>query len=140
MIYSPPSDSHIFPDFTFDLGDQIPQDFGSSPPPSPIEETENNDDQPSPLYQSQDYSQDISPPSSPPPDTTQDLVQVSKTIPKNEIDRILDHTRYNNTDRYKILFKNKDLPKRFFKEYLIPRRFIEEYHQSLKADLPYKKY
>jgi len=138
---SHPPSSQISPDFDFELADTIPQMPSTPLPPSPIPGSEiSNDDEPSELFQSQEDVAELPsfPPSSHVPSSEDE--NIIKTIPENEIIKILDHAWYNNKVHYKILFKNKKLPQRYFKGPWVPQRFIDEYLNSMKEDLPYKKF
>src|SRR6266496_3447054 len=99
-----------------------------------------SEDEPSPLFQSQEVVTDIPATPSPPPPLPPENLPTIKTIPENEIDKILDHTWYNGQVHYKLLFKNVNLPKRYFQGPWVPQSIIDRYFNDMKQDLPYKKF
>ncbi len=136
-----PTTSPIYPDFSFDLNDQIPQGTSTDLSPSPVPEIQIFDpDEPSPLFQSQESIADNTSTPPPPPEKPPENLPIIRTIPENEIDKILDHTWYNGKVHYKLLFKNPELPRRYFQGPWVPQSVIDRYFNDMKQDLPYKKF
>src|SRR6266568_3012997 len=79
-------------------------------------------------------------PPPPPPEQPPENLPIMKTIPENEIDKILDHTWYNGKVHYKLLFKNTELSRRYFQGPWVPQSVIDRYFNDMKQDLPYKKF